>query len=377
MDESLTSALMLIGLGVTTCLASALASVLPPPTGDRHGQRARRLRVDPVSRAGGIAVGVPLLAVVVVAMASGLIAAPGAGALVTALLLAMATGWIDDLHPIGPAAKFAGQCLAAAALAVAVAEPAWVGGAESTVILVVGLALWSQNAWNFVDGSDGLMATAGIAVFTAGAGLSLAGGGDPLLVGLAAATAVALAGFLPWNLPRARLFLGDSGSLLIGAAYASCTVLGFANESWLGWAWIALAAPIHADVLVCLLRRLIRGCRWWEGHREHAYQQVVHRSGAHATAIRIGALLWCAVALPASVAAIWWGWPVAVAALAVCGMATYHLGSGTAVIEVSEPIAERVIATASSEPLEQPSVPELPIPHSVGAVGRPPARLVE
>jgi hypothetical protein len=137
-----------------------------------------------------------------------------------------------------------------------------------------------------------------------------------------------LLGFLPWNVPSARLFLGDAGSLFIGGTYAVCCLMAFQASTSLGWAWIALAAPIHADVLVCLARRVLRGCRWWEGHREHAYQHLVHRRGSHLAPLAVGGLLWLLIAAPSALLSLEFGWLAAVGGVATCSAAVLALGSG-------------------------------------------------
>lgn len=256
--------------------------------------------------------------------------------LVGSLAISFVVGLVDDLRPLRPLPKFLGQCLSAACLATAVGQSGLGGEA---VVLAILVSLWSQNAWNFVDGSDGLMASAGIAIFLAGAVLGGVAGferGGPILFPLL--IAAALIGFLPWNLPVARLFLGDSGSLLAGSTYAACTVWAFLTDPRLGWAWVALAAPIHADVLVCLVRRLVRGCRWWEGHREHAYQHLAVRRGSHAAPLLAMGAMWIAIALPASLGTLVAGWLAPVAAIAVCSGACALLGSGRPVAPTPLPV---------------------------------------
>ncbi|MGA0872532.1 MAG: hypothetical protein ACO3SJ_06645 [Phycisphaerales bacterium] len=332
MEDRLTCLLALGGAGLAAWIASAVVS--RPRFAALATGRDVHLRdgSQPIGRGGGMAVAVPVMVAAIVCGWPEIFSGSSIGSLLLAALgVSFLVGLIDDLRPLGPLVKFIGQCLAAGGLAIAVM---WSGEGWAAVAVAVLLSLWSQNAWNFVDGTDGLMATAGIAVFAAGASLTwTATGGQPEIVMLSGLVVAGLLGFLPWNIPSARLFLGDAGSLFVGGAYAICTLMAFRTSPSLGWAWLVLAAPIHADVLICLARRVLRGCRWWEGHREHAYQHLVHRRGSHSAPLVVGGGLWLLVALPAAVWTLEVGWGAAVAGLTLCLLAAAAIGSGRPVIE--------------------------------------------
>lgn len=354
MDDRVTSLLALGGAGLAAWIASGVVS-RPVFAALAAGRDVHvRSQSDPIGRGGGVAVAVPVLLAALLFGWSDSHASPIAGlALVAALSISFLVGLVDDLRPLGPLAKFIGQCVAAAVLATAFA---WSGAGWMVLVFAVLLSLWSQNAWNFIDGTDGLMATAGIAVFSVGGGLAWHAAAEPSeIVFLAGLVVAALLGFLPWNLPAARLFLGDAGSLFVGNAYALCTVLAFEASTPLGWAWLTLAAPIHADVLVCLLRRVVRRCRWWEGHREHAYQHVFLRHGSHGAALLLGGGLWLLVALPASIWAIESGWIAAAFGVGSCVVVVAGLGSGRSIGSVAAPVskaspAEEEVALAPRRP---------------------------
>jgi Fuc2NAc and GlcNAc transferase len=320
----------LLALGGAGCAAWIVASVVSRPRwATMAAGRDVHVRngVEPIGRGGGVAVAVPVLAAALVCGWTTSHASPGHGLLVLAVLaMSFLVGLVDDVRPLGPLAKFVGQCLAAGGLA---AAAAWSGLGWFGVLVAVVVSLWSQNAWNFIDGTDGLMATGGIAVFTAGGALAwTSADGASEIVVLSGLVVAGLLGFLPWNVPSARLFLGDAGSLFIGGTYAVCCLMAFQASTSLGWAWIALAAPIHADVLVCLARRVLRGCRWWEGHREHAYQHLVHRRGSHLAPLAVGGLLWLLIAAPSALLSLEFGWLAAVGGVATCSAAVLALGSG-------------------------------------------------
>jgi UDP-N-acetylmuramyl pentapeptide phosphotransferase/UDP-N-acetylglucosamine-1-phosphate transferase len=352
MEDRVTCLLALGGAGLAAWIAAAVVS-RPRWAAMAAGRDVHAREVsDPIGRGGGVAVAVPVLLAALICGFPSSLAPSAAGVLVVAsLTMSFLVGLVDDVRPLGPLAKFIGQCLAAAALAIAAA---WSGLGWVAIVLAVLVSLWSQNAWNFIDGTDGLMAAGGIAVFSVGGVLAWeAGRGQPEFVLLSALVVAGLLGFLPWNVPSARLFLGDSGSLFIGGAYAICTLMAFQSSPGLGWAWVALAAPVHADVLVCLARRVVRGCRWWEGHREHAYQHLAHRRGSHLAPLAVGGALWLLIAVPSALLALEFGWAAAVGGVATCGAAVLALGSGRPV-EVSVAAASRETAAESARGVTRP-----------------------
>jgi UDP-N-acetylmuramyl pentapeptide phosphotransferase/UDP-N-acetylglucosamine-1-phosphate transferase len=144
-------------------------------------------------------------------------------------------------------------------------------------------ALWVTsyvNAYNFMDGANGVAATQAI---TAGATWWLIGMSQDLpafaLLGLMIATAAL--GFLPHNFPRARVFLGDTGSYFFGGWLGALAVLGVA----LGLTPEAVVAPLavyFADTGSTLIRRVRQRKPWYSAHREHVYQGLILHGWSHA-----------------------------------------------------------------------------------------------
>jgi UDP-N-acetylmuramyl pentapeptide phosphotransferase/UDP-N-acetylglucosamine-1-phosphate transferase len=140
------------------------------------------------------------------------------------------------------------------------------------------LALILVNVWNFMDGIDGLAASQ--AVLVAMAYGALAQLGSPAWW-LAVALAGSCLGFLPYNVPRARIFLGDVGSGALGylvATLVACAV--FLPHG--GWRVPTMLLPLAAfliDASLTLLMRVCKGQRWWLPHTEHAYQHWARRRG--------------------------------------------------------------------------------------------------
>jgi UDP-N-acetylmuramyl pentapeptide phosphotransferase/UDP-N-acetylglucosamine-1-phosphate transferase len=139
------------------------------------------------------------------------------------------------------------------------------------------------NVYNFMDGIDGLAASQAIV-----AGLALAIAGtlvvNPLVAVGGGLLTAASAGFLVYNLPPARLFMGDVGSTFLGFSFAGLTLLG---NIGVGGGRLpielgpVLLAPFLFDSLVTLARRIMRGERWYAAHRSHYYQRLVSTGLSH------------------------------------------------------------------------------------------------
>ncbi len=171
-------------------------------------------------------------------------------------------------------------------------------GAIGYLIGVLGI-VWALNLFNFMDGIDGIAASE--AVFVAGAGALLSAGGRAGVTDAAAVFACACAGFLIWNWPPAKIFLGDVGSGYLGYVIAILALAATRESPIALWAWLILGGVFFVDATVTLLRRLLRGERVYEAHRTHAYQWLARRWGSHAKvtcAVQMVNVLWllpCAV----------------------------------------------------------------------------------
>jgi len=269
-------------------VASALGTALMLGYGrrrllDQPGQR--RSHATPTPRGGGLG---PVLA-----WCAALFALAGAGAGGTqALLLAIGTlavaaiGLVDDHRPL-PAWPRLLVHAAAAVLLVAGARglPASatdLAGSAALVLALVALV----NFWNFMDGIDGLAAMQSAFVAFA-CGVVAVAAGAPALALAAMLLCASVAGFLPFNTPRARIFLGDVGSGALGFACG-----GLLLFAWDGGAMPWPIAPLLAsafllDAGLTLARRMLGGRRWYTAHREHLYQWLVRRGRSHA---RVAAL---------------------------------------------------------------------------------------
>jgi len=268
----------------------------------------RSIHAEPTPLLGGLAIYLPFVAYLLYAggplhlgLAAGATVMVGLGA------------W-DDLRGLGPRVKILGQVAAALVLVASgygVPELRFppVFGIATTGFEIVVVVFWIvlvTNAFNLIDGLDGLGASAALVGALACAGLDLSVG--PALV-LAGTTL----GFLRHNLPRARIFLGDTGSLLIGFALAAFLLNG-AGPVNVPIALGVLALPL-GDVAITTLRRWLRGKPVFSGDRRHVHHRLLdlwHRPQLVVAALACLATFQAAavVALPdafglAAVCALW------------------------------------------------------------------------
>ena len=280
-------ALALLGLSVAglTWLATraVLSLLVRRAILDRPNERSSH--DTPTPRGGGIAVVAVLVPAWIAAALLGGAAVPWT-ALGGVLLLA-AVSWRDDLKSLGILWRLGAQILAVAAGLAAIDGlvfrgilPAWLDALAAGF-----LWLWFVNLYNFMDGIDGIAAVetasigGGVALVVLGAAMGPAGAAAWGIVLAAAAL-----GFLPWNWQRAKLFLGDVGSVPLGYL-AGWLLLSLAAAG----AWkAALILPLYylADATITLLRRLKRGEKVWQAHREHYYQRAVQGGMSHASVVK-------------------------------------------------------------------------------------------
>ncbi|MCP3993366.1 MAG: glycosyl transferase [Actinomycetia bacterium] len=194
-------------------------------------------------------------------------------------LLLGGLGLIDDVRTLSARHRLLAQTSLATAFVLAsgvspVASARWAGAALA-VLWLVGFV----NAFNFMDGINGI--SVGTAVVIAGSlSLSSARWGSPTTAVAAAALLGAVAGFAPFNLVRARLFMGDVGSYFVGGALALLALVAIDD----GVAVLAACLPFTlyvADVACTLFRRIRRRENLATPHREHTYQLLANGGWGH------------------------------------------------------------------------------------------------
>jgi Fuc2NAc and GlcNAc transferase len=140
--------------------------------------------------------------------------------------------------------------------------------------------VWLLNLYNFMDGIDGIASIEAMTVCVGGA-LIFWLLGFPAQMVLPLALAASVAGFLVWNFPPARIFMGDAGSGFLGMALGVLTLVAALIEPQLLWSWLILLGVFIVDATYTLIRRLARGDKVYEAHRSHAYQYASRHYGAH------------------------------------------------------------------------------------------------
>jgi UDP-GlcNAc:undecaprenyl-phosphate GlcNAc-1-phosphate transferase len=229
----------------------------------------RSLHEAPVPRSGGVGV---MAGIFVAGM---LLASQWLLVLACAGLLALLS-FVDDLRGLPAGARLAAHLIAALAFvlwALPDLPPLWLA------VLVVA-TVWTVNLYNFMDGSDGLaggMALFGFLTY----GVAAWDAGLPGLALLALSVAASALVFLLFNFPPARIFMGDVGSVPLGFLAAAVGIQGWHANAWPVWFPLLLFSPFIVDATVTLTKRLLRGERVWEAHREHYYQKLVRMGKGH------------------------------------------------------------------------------------------------
>lgn len=150
-----------------------------------------------------------------------------------------------------------------------------------TAIFCILFIIWFINLYNFMDGCDGLSTSIGIA----GAGLiavvSLLQGNMNLAL-IYIVLAYALGGFLVFNWPPAKVFMGDSGAYFLGYVFGSLALISKIYYTSSLYVHLIIFGLFIVDATWTVLRRAIRGERLYVGHRMHAFQKLIARGWGHA-----------------------------------------------------------------------------------------------
>lgn len=242
----------------------------------------------PTPRGGGVVFSSIFLASILVFY----IAVPENGELWRALLgsgaIVALTGWIDDRNHLSPKARLLAQSVAVAwALFCLGGMPELILtkditlklGILGTILAFIG-GVWLINLYNFMDGIDGIAGGQGVFVSLAGAWFFLQTGHATIATSLAL-LAVALGGFLWWNWPPAKVFMGDVGSGFLGAIFFVYAIQGERTGASPALVWAVLLAPFVVDATLTLFRRMKRKEKLFQAHKSHVYQLAVQEGYSH------------------------------------------------------------------------------------------------
>ena len=268
---------------------------------DIPNDRSSHSRPTPLG--GGVGIVLAFLLMVAVLLALGkIVRGLGIALLVGGCVLAI-IGWLDDRKGISALLRLMVH-IASALWAVY-----WIGGLPylrlgpytlelghwGSALSVIGI-VWMINLYNFMDGIDGL-AGAEAATVGAFAGLFSAAIGKWDLAILCWVLSVASLGFLRWNWPPARIFMGDVGSGFLGFTFAT---LAIASENSGGLPlilWMSLLGVFIVDATITLVSRMVRGERLAAAHREHVYQLAVQAGYSHKSVTTAVLFLNCVIAV--------------------------------------------------------------------------------
>ncbi len=260
---------------------------------------ARSLHSVPVPRAGGVAILVAFF-VGMGMIAFFLNAAVSPVLLICALLIAVVS-FLDDCYSLSAALRFFIHFCAAAFLVV--------NGYELTVLELPGVSwlwpgflalavsvlfvVWSINLYNFMDGIDGFAAGMAIIGFSCFALLGWQAQ-HPLFMNANMIAVGAVVGFLLFNFPPARIFMGDTGSSTLGFLMAAFSLWASVESIFPIWIALLVFSPFIVDASVTLFRRLIEGEKVWEAHKSHFYQRLAQTSWGHKKTVLYSYLLMAA-----------------------------------------------------------------------------------
>ena len=242
----------------------------------------------PTPRGGGVAIVLTVLAAIVVLNSCGAMSHTLASALLFGGALVALVGLADDVRSVSVALRLAVQFVAISwcvwslgrlppvNFGIAVVDLGAAGSLAAVIFLV-----WFLNLYNFMDGIDGIAGVEAVSVMVFAAILMSWQGGMQSIALLAEVVAASVLGFLVWNWPPAKIFMGDSGSGFLGFCVGAIAWMTIAEDRLSMWVWLILLGVFIVDATLTLLRRWLRGARLAQAHRSHAYQWLSRRCGSH------------------------------------------------------------------------------------------------
>ena len=276
-----TSAFLLTGLGLWFLLQTRLAHHIALDVPNN-----RSLHNAPIPRIGG-------MILVPVALACTWIAIGAFPALIVSTLILCLISLLDDRFNLPITLRLGAHLLVASWL---VSRHLHLPEGLILAVFSVVVIGWLANLYNFMDGVDGLAGGMALIGFSC-LGIAAASDGHNLAV-LAFSIAAAAAGFLVFNFPPARIFMGDSGSVPLGFLAAAIAAEGLRTALWPIWFPVMVFSPFIVDATVTLLKRIVRGERFWRPHRDHYYQRLVRMGWSHKrTVLTEYILMFCAALL--------------------------------------------------------------------------------
>jgi len=241
----------------------------------------------PTPRGGGVAIVLTYLAAVGVMASSGWIDWVAAWPLLGAGALIAVVGFLDDHGHIAARWRLLAHFVAAGWALF------WMGGLPTIKLMGLDLDLgwlghllaamylvWMLNLYNFMDGIDGIASVEAVCACIGACLVYWLTGHEDLIVP-PMLLAIAVLGFLYWNFPPARIFMGDAGSGFLGIVIGVLSLQAAWVTFEMLWVWLILLGVFIVDATFTLGRRLLRGDKVYEAHRSHAYQYASRQVGRH------------------------------------------------------------------------------------------------
>jgi len=247
----------------------------------------RSSHLMPTPRGGGLSIVIPVLLCIAVLFLTAQLEGNIALALGTGCFFVAGVGWIDDHQHIpanwrvllyGIAAVLAVYFLAESDNFLSVFHQLPFAIVSSFLIVI--WIVWMTNLYNFMDGTDALAA---IQTICAGllAGILFWLEGQYGLATVCFVMSASSCGFLFWNWPPAKIFMGDVGSCSLGFCFGVLAVIGEIQGSVPFTVFIILLSLFICDTTLTLLMRVFANEKWYQAHKSHAYQRLVQLGMSH------------------------------------------------------------------------------------------------
>jgi len=289
------SVLIIVLFLLSMCLTRIFISPSSPLRVMDHPNE-RSLHSIPVPRAGGVAI----LAAFFIGT---LLLIPLQGTtlslflILSALLIALVS-FLDDCYSLSAGLRFIIHFVAAFLLVwngftlKSLELPGWSWHWPGFVAMFLSCCfiVWLINLYNFMDGMDGFAAGMAIIGFSCFAFLGWQAE-DQLFMSANLIVVAGVAGFLLFNFPPAKIFMGDSGASTLGFLVAAYSLWASVEEIFPIWVALMVFSPFIVDATVTLLRRALAGERVWEAHKSHFYQRLVQLGWGHKKTVLHGYLL--------------------------------------------------------------------------------------
>lgn len=141
--------------------------------------------------------------------------------------------------------------------------------------------VWNINLYNFMDGINGIASVQSASVFLSGSLLMYILGMDLGIVVSSAVIGLSSLGFIFWNFPFAKIFMGDVGSGFLGYLISAFSFYSGIENPVSFWCWLVMSGAFTVDATITLIRRVLRGEKAFVAHRLHAYQYASRKFNSH------------------------------------------------------------------------------------------------